>query len=417
MLNNYVCTLDIGSNKIAGCVARIKRGKPQDIFFDSVLSKGVREGVIVDSAELLGAVTRILSRLKSKSGINIKLLYVNISGSNVTTKHSRSIIPLIERGNKVITSSDIAKVVEQARILGMNLEEEIIHSIPFGYSIDSKDGIINPLGLYSHRLEVDLYLISAKLSSVQSLARVINQAGCEIKEIIFSGIATAEAVFNKEFLTGNNLLCDIGSDITELILFENGSLRDVQILSLGGDNLTAQLMTNLKIPFELAEDIKRSYGIVGEPEHISADKEILVRKEGFYNPIKHKTVSEIATEKTKEICRSIAQTIEKKIRFYEVNNFIIAGRAILLEGFIETMENILNVPVKTGRITANPLATALRDNSDLSGHKYLTYLTCIGMLSIALQKACVKRKSSLEPAGNLFSKALARIKEVYQEYF
>ena len=122
----------------------------------------------------------------------------NRSFQNILTKHSHAIIPLAERGNKVITSTDIASANEQARILGSSLEEEIIHVIPSSYSIDSKNNVINPVGLYSHRLEADLFLICAKLSSLQSLSRAVSQAGYEIKNLSFSGLATSRAVFSKE---------------------------------------------------------------------------------------------------------------------------------------------------------------------------------------------------------------------------
>ncbi len=182
--------------------------------------------------------------------------------------------------------SDIEKVNEQARILGSSLQEEIIHQIPHSYTIDSTDNILNPVGLYSHRLEVDLYLVNAKLSFIQSLTRVVNQAGYEIKDLFFSGLATSEAVFDKELKKGINIICDIGSDITELLIFEDGILKNIEILPIGGDDLTEQLQNILKIPYDLAEGIKRSYANLGEHAKISQDREILIKKNNIYKPIK-----------------------------------------------------------------------------------------------------------------------------------
>ncbi len=312
MLNNYICTLDIGSSKIAACVAQVKRGRLGNIFFDSLPSKGIQKGVIVDSTDLVGAVSKLMKNLKIKSGINIKFLYTNISGQDITTKHSRAIMPLVERGNKVITVSDIQKVNEQARILGSSLEEEIIHLIPSSYTIDSKSNIINPLGLYSHRLEVDVYLVCARVASIQSLSRAINQSGYEIKDLFLSGLATSRAVFNKEIKEGVNLFCDIGSDITELLIFRDAILRDIEILPMGGDNFTNALQEALKIPPELAEDIKRSYGTITDPERIGEDKEILVKRDNLYKPIKQKMVSQISTSEAKLISSRIKEAVEKK---------------------------------------------------------------------------------------------------------
>ncbi len=416
MRNNYICALDIGSSKIAACVAEIKKGHLEKLFFDSVPSNGVKEGIIVDSIDLIRVVSELLKDLKAKSNINIKFIYTNISGKDIVTKHSRAIIPLAERGNKVITMSDIMKVNEQARILGSGLEEEIIHLIPSSYTIDSKSNILNPLGLYSHKLEVDLFLICGKLSFIQGISRVINQSGYEVKDLFFSGFVTGQAVFNRELQEGVNLLCDIGSDTIEILVFRDGILKDIEILRLGGDNLTRQLCEALKIPFDFAEDIKRSYGAIGEHQ-IPEDKEILVRKSGFYKPIKQKLVSQVITSSARLICSNIKEAVEKKVSLYEVNNFLIVGRTAALEGFIEMLENTLGIPVKLGRLT-NPEVISLRSQDNtLSGEKYLTYLTSLGMVCVASQNRPSGNTPTEQPTKNLILKLVNRFKEVYQEYF
>jgi len=417
LLNNYICALDIGSSKIAAAVAEIKRKRISNIFFDSIPSKGVKCGIIVDSIDLVSSISKLMKNLKVKSGIKIKFLYANISGQDIVTKHSQAIVPLAERGNKVITRQDLQRVNEQARILGSGLEEEIIHLMPSSYSIDSKSNITNPLGLYSHRLEVDLYLVCAKLSAIQSLNRVINQAGFEIKDLFFSGLATSRAVINAEFKEGLNLFCDIGSDTTELLVFKDGILKDIEILPIGGDNLTSKLSDSLRIPQELAEDIKRSYGIIGEPERIGEDKEILVKKSNLYKPIKQRQVSEIITSQAKLVCSNIKDAVQKLVPCYEVNNFVVVGRSILLEGFIETLENTLAIPVKLGRIINPDIPSSIKEDRVLSGQKYLMYLTPLGMICEALQDKSMGNLPTNQPTKNLIARAINRFKEAYQEYF
>ena len=420
MLNlndNYICALDVGSSKISACLAQLKGRSLESIIFDTVPSKGVKQGAVVDSIELVGAIGKLIKNLRTKSGIKIKLIYTNVSGLDITTKRSRAIIPLAERGNKVITASDIEQVNEQARILGSSLEEEIIHIIPSSYTIDSKSGITNPIGLYSHKLEVDLYLICIKLSSLQSLTRVINQSGLEIKDLFFSGMISSSAVFGTELNAGINLFCDIGSDITELLIFSNGILKDIEILPFGGDNLTLRICDELKIPFELAEDIKRSYGIIGVAQNIPEDKEILVKKSNLYKPIKQRMVSEIITASAAHICAQIKQAIDRKVSSYEVDNLFVVGRTVLLEGFIEMLENKIEIPVKLGRINDPRIVAMIKEDHALAGPKYLTYLTALSMLSEVIRNKPTGIIPAYKPAKNLILKAVNRFREVYQEYF
>jgi len=418
MLNNsYICAVDIGSNKIAASLAQVRKNRIENIFFDTIVSGGVREGVIIDALELITCLSKILKSLRAKSGLKIKFIHTNFSGRDISTKHSHAIIPLAERGNKVITSTDIANANEQARILGSSLEEEIIHVIPSSYSIDSKSNVINPVGLYSHKLEADLFLICAKLSSLQSLSRAVSQAGYEIKNLSFSGLATSRAVFDKEGRKGVSVFCDVGSDITELLIFKDGLLQDIQVLPLGGSSLTSQLSEGLKINYELAEDIKRSYGVIGDSDSISENKEILVKKDEFYKPIKHRQVAQMVTNSSRLICTQIKEVVERKVALHEIDHFVMAGKTLLTDGFIEMMESVMGIPVKIGRINNPEVAALLKENSDLSGQKYLTYLTCVGMICEELENKTIGDASLVKPAKNLLISMVNRFKEVYQEYF
>lgn len=417
MHNNYICALDIGSSKIAAALARLKKGRITDIFFDSAPSRGIKHGVLVDTVELVNSVSRVMKNLKAKSGLNFKFIYTNISGQNIITKHSHAILPLAERGNKVITMSDVRKVNEEARILGSSLEEEIIHLVPHTYAIDSKSNLINPSGLYSHKLEVDLYLVCARLSSVESLNRAINQSGFEIKDLFFSGLVTSKIVLDKVPKEGINVFCDIGSDSTELLVFKNGYLFELEILSIGADDLTNKLSETLEIPFALAEDIKRSYGIIGDAKSITEDKEILVKRSELYKPIKQRVVSELIAESAKTICSKIKETLKKKAPTYEINNFVVVGRAVLLEGFIEALENTLAIPVKLGRLDNPDLPLSIKEDTSLSGNKYLTYLTTLGIIYEALQGETIETLPNYPFSKNPILRVINRLKEVYQEYF
>ncbi len=417
MFNNYICALDIGSSKISAVAARLKGGRLSNLFFESMPSKGIKRGAIVDSVALIGAVSSVLKNLKNKSGINIKFVYANISGRDVNGKHSRAVIPLAERGNKVIVESDIEKVNEQARLLASSLEEEIIHQIPSSYTIDSASNVLNPIGLYSHRLEVDLYLICVKLSSVQNLARVINQAGYEIKNLFFSGAVTSTAVFSEQNKEGVNILVDIGGDITELLFFENGLLRNVEILPMGGNDITLNISEELKIPMELAEDVKRSYASVGEIPGVQEDKEILLKKDNSYKPISQKLVSELVTAKAKSMCQNITEVVKKNATYHEISNFIACGRTVLLEGFLETLENRIGLGVKLGRIVNREMLSLIKNDTALSGSKYLTYLTSLGIVSEALRQARLDSLVTKTIRNNFITNALNKLKDIYHEYF
>jgi len=416
MFSNYICALDIGSSKVSASLACIKNKTITGIFCESIDSKGVESGSIVDSIDLVKSIGKVMKKLKEKSGINAKVLYVNLSGKDIVTKRSRAVIPLAERGNKVIMVSDIQKVCEQARVLGARLDEEIIYQIPAHFSIDSNNNILHPEGLYSHRLEVELYLVCAKTSAVQNLFRVVHQAGFEAKKVFFPGISTSKVVFNNKFKEGVNVLCDIGSDITELVFLRNGMIEGIEIMPFGGRNLSEEISKELNIPISLAEDVKRnSYGIA-ESEGFCAGKEVLVKNDNVYKPIKEETVSRILSQGSKSICQKIKEKVENYFPFSHINNFVIVGKGALLEGFLEMLEVTTGCKVQLGRVM-NPQVSFFVNTEDyMSSSKYLNYITSLGMICEVLEGAD-NYSVSKEPSGNIFGKCVNKVREVYQEYF
>lgn len=416
MLNNYICAIDIGSSKISAVCAVLKNKKIVALFTESAPSKGIKKGVVVDSVELTNCLSGILKSLKIKSGIGIRAVFCAISGADITTKHSRAIIPLAERGNKVVTLADIQKVNEQARILASSLDEESIHQIPFSYSLDSKEEILNPLGLYGHCMETDLYLVCAKTSVIDSLTRAVNQAGYEIKKVYFSGIATAAAVFDRQ-QEGFAALCDIGGDITEIILFKDGLLRNIEVMPRGAEEISLAIAKTLEIPLDLAESVKKSYSFVSEPGAIEEDQEILIKKDNIYKPVKQKLLLEIVNPQVEAICRLIKERIEKHVPVSHIKNFLVSGRAILLDGFLEKFENVLGIPVQLGRIADPQIAGLIKNDEVSTTHSGLAYLTALG---VVIQESKIDKlylAPSAHPPRNFFLKTLAKAKEVYQEYF
>ena len=420
MKPKYICALDLGSSKIAASLAGLSgRNGVTSLFLESVPSAGMKMGRVIDSADFSDCVNRVIKKIKTNSGVNIKSVFVNIYGQDITTKHSRAIMPLTERGSKVITQYDIRRVIHEAEILGANIEEDTVHKIPTGYTVDNQDNIANPLGLYAHKLEVNLYLICVKLPVIQGLNRAIEQAGCQIQGFFLSGLATSKAVFNSESLKGGpHILCDIGSDITDILLFKNGTLHSIDTLLAGGDDLTNGLVDAFKIPFALARDLKESYGLIGQLDS-SNDKEVMIKEDSFYRTISQSAICAIITSRAEGLCNAIKSKVEQIVAKEQgLDDITVSGRGILAEGFLEMLETKVGFPVKMASFNKNSLFSAVKKEIVSSPVKFLQYATSLGLIQQGVE-SLRSRGYSLgpDPARNPILAAVNRAKELYQEYF
>jgi cell division protein FtsA len=309
--------------------------------------------------------------------------------------------------------------MEEARILGSSLEEEIIQTIPFSYTVDDRENITNPLGLYGHKLGVDLFLISVKSSYLQSIERLFNRLGYEIKHLFLSGLSTSRVVLNKDSIkNGLYIFCDIGADLTEIVVLEDAVLKHIDTMSLGGDDLTEEIAQSFKIPFELAEEIKRSLAYIVDEERPQEDKEVMIKKDGYYKPISQAKIREAMVLKTELICRSIKERLDKIVaKDKAISGIFVGGRTVLIGGFLEIMETILGVPVKM--ITGSQLPSVFEKRIDTvsSIPQFLNYATSLGILYEAMELSKEKEVFSPSYPKNFIAKTISRFKEIYQEYF
>jgi hypothetical protein len=128
-------------------------------------------------------------------------------------------------------------------------------------------------------------------------------------------------------------------------------------------------------------------------------------------------VSEIITSAAEFLCSQIKEAVEIKIPAYQVDHFVVSGRTNLLEGFIETLENALSIPVKMARIASPHIPAHVKEDKALTGMKYLTYLTSLGIICESLEEGPSGPLITAPAGGNAFSRVFNRVKEVYQEYF
>ncbi len=415
MRNNYICALDLGSSKIVCSLAKKRGNSIDELFLESVPSRGIKRGRIVDTQEVSQSIEKILKVMKAKSGINVRSLCLNIYGQEVSARHSRTVIPLAQKRNKIITPSDIRRVKEEARLLGSDLENEVIQTIPFSYSIDERDNIKDPLGLYGHKLGIDLFIISVKAGYLQSLNRILNRLGYEIKHLFLSGLATSNFILsNGPLRQGLCVFCDIGADLTELVIFENTIFQNIETLPIGGDDITQGIANVFKIPFQLAQDLKHSYGRIAESARMNQNKEVMVKKDGFYKVILQREIGEVITNKAKSMCSSIKDKLDNLTQKKTINKIFVGGRTILVDGFLELMETTLNIPIKMA--TNSPHSFLINQNFISSVPHFLNYATSLGILYEAIELSKATKATNLA-SKNLIFKIISRVKEIYQEYF
>jgi len=144
--NGLVAALDIGSTKVTCLIARQEGTRPPRIIgVGHHAAKGVRHGAIVDMDEAEAAVRAAIGAAEEMAGANIHDVWVAVSGAHFK---SRLVAYDIGISGHEIGDQDLRKILDASRLAGeLPEDQEIVHSIPVGYSIDRKSTRLNS----SHR--------------------------------------------------------------------------------------------------------------------------------------------------------------------------------------------------------------------------------------------------------------------------
>ncbi|MBF0593496.1 MAG: cell division protein FtsA [Candidatus Omnitrophica bacterium] len=344
------CGMDIGSQKIKVSLSRVVDAENfQLLGVYEVDTRGFKDASVNDIGEFSGAISAAIEGLAKKTKSRIRDVYLGVGGDLVETRMSRAIIPLTERGNKVIVPSDVKHSRQQARLLGVRLEEEVIEDFVRQFRVDDVNVALNPVGLYGRKLEVEVLLVVMSTTRLRNIHKAVKQAGYDVNNVFFNGAALSEAVLDRERRHDGCVLVDVGAKKTEVSIFKEGLLKHFNFALFGGDRITQRLAKDLNISFALAEDIKKSYGRLGDKVRHGSD-DIIIKKDQGFVPVKQETVRVPIEQEVKELVEHIRDSIAAS--GYEGNirsGVVMAGGGALMPGLMEYVEGELGLPVTMAR--------------------------------------------------------------------
>jgi len=347
--------LDISSSKISAVALEMSGPMMSRILaYESHLSKGVFRGSIISLDEASNSVAKVLTRLKEKISKGPDNIYVNISGDTVAGEKSRGMVPLSSRGRE-ITKFDMDKCVNAAGTIRLPFDREIIHRIILNYSIDDQPAIKNPLGLYASRLSCEMYMITASINHVQNIYKCVDNAGYDIKGVVYSGIADGMSLLEDEWKEEGVLLLNIGASLTEFSIFSGGSLNVIGMIPIG------------------ASDIK------GDPgQSVEFDK----------------IVSAVKTKREELLKKGL-----------NIKLAVITGGFVFSEGVVDILEEKLSFPVKMGVVR--------NIQGNISSIDSLRGVTAIGLVRYAQKQ---HQPKSFQTKG-LIKDISDKVMEIVNNYF
>ncbi|MDP4010262.1 MAG: cell division protein FtsA [Candidatus Spechtbacteria bacterium] len=346
-----ICGIDIGSRYIYTVAASFSSETPlpQILGIGRVRSAGIRRGMILDSEDASRSIVKSIEEAQRTAGISIGSAYVSIGGNHIESMPSRGVVA-VSRADGEISGDDIERVKTIAATVTLPHNREILHNITREFILDGKDSLRDVLGMKALKLEANTLIIAGSTAHLRNITKCVNDANVDVDGFVLAPIAAAEAVLSKRQKEIGVLSLDIGAGTTDLAVFEEGNLVHTNILPFGGDNITQDLAIGLRVDVDVAERIKRDYGMALVSEVSKRDMIDLSQ----YDPneketVSRKTVIEIMEARIFEIL----DKVNKELRSIGKEAFLPAG--VVLTGgsakiphIVDACKMKLRLPVQIG---------------------------------------------------------------------
>ena len=226
-------------------------------------------------------------------GQEIKEVTVSFGGGEVTNIRSKGMVSL-GRVARPVMSLDIERVIEAAQAdVAVPANQSILHTIPVEYSLDGNAGIDDPLGMTAMRLDIQLQSVIVPSSTIQNIMNCVDKAGLDVIGLVLKPLSSALGVLSPEESLAGAVVIDIGGGTTSVAVYSNGRPKHLGVVSIGGDHISTDVGSVLKLPLNKAEEIKKEISIFAPPEDneetvdlVSNDRDYYVDKIDLYEIIK-----------------------------------------------------------------------------------------------------------------------------------
>lgn len=355
-----IAGLELGSSKIATLIAQVQvdpttfESTINIVGVSSVDSKGVKKGQIVDIEDVVDATISSVEAAERMAGYNLDSAYLALGGAHVSSQNSHGVVAVSDPDGEV-SPDDVERVIEAASAISLPSSREVIHVLPKEYVVDGESGVKDPVGMSGVRLEVETHLVTASQAAVKNLRKAVNEVGIQIDGLVFTGLASSEAVLTPTEKELGCVLVDIGGGTTSVAAFIDGALSYSGVIPIGGKNVTNDLAIGLRVSLDAAEKIKIALSNEDKKSKGKGEDEDQMNLERLgvteVKKISKKTLTEgIIRPRLNEIFTMVRMDLDKAGLANRIpSGVIITGGGAETIGITESAKRMMSLPVRVAK--------------------------------------------------------------------
>lgn len=318
MEERYIASVDLGTSKLAVCVARVQDQNVEVIYYKESASLGIRYSYVLIPGKVKAELRTAISEAQQALRIKIQQVIVGLPRWYVRQETASASMTRPEPDD-LIQENEI-RALKSMALESYPLEDsakEVIYGA-VAQSFSTEDCINEPendiVGMAAETLEGNFKVFIGNRRYSSNIDSVFNDMGIAIAKKYFTPGITARAVLKSEQMENGVALIDIGAGVSSVTIFKDKIMRFYAAIPFGGNSVTNDIKSECNFSFELAENIKKAYGAC-MPNKLSSlgEKSIqIVDEDGNATAqVSVKYISEIITARMKEIIEALLFRIQE----------------------------------------------------------------------------------------------------------
>ncbi|CAN5357358.1 cell division protein FtsA [soil metagenome] len=375
MSQDFVAVLDLGTTKAVCLIASMQGEKVKIHAVASTHSKALRKGVLADYEEAAKALDVVIRRAEQDFGQEVGNLIVSISGGHIQSVSAQGLKMIVPRSRQ-ITNQDVMEVIKHSRSIMLGSDREQIQAIPRFFTVDGNRDANQPVGVSGGRLEVSTLIVSGDSEAISKLEKAVGMTGHKIDQIIVAPLAAGIGVLKPSEMSNGAVVVDIGGSLTEIAIFQEGSLSAVASFPVGGEHVSNDISQLLKTTFDEAERLKLAHGSALASKAIDAESvEVMQEGQERARPMQRRVLCEIIESRMKEIAKMTSDTLIKNGVEALTGGIVLTGGGAQLENTDQLFAE--HFPTYKVRIAEPDLGAKIQKEPGMA--------TAVGLARYALQ--------------------------------
>lgn len=263
--------IDLGSSAIRAMAAEVQEnGAVKILGVESIASDDINHGVVEQSSGASFKIHQVLKLLQNSARLN-EIERISISIGAKTIKNINIPVQKFLNKEEAITPELLENLRKECEKKIQRPDMVILDILPLSYTIDGNRQA-DPVGLKALQIQANYNVIYGNAHIQRKLDDCFDRTGKEIEYRTVS-VESLSTVTTEDYERDNGcILINFGALTTTLAIYFDGVLQHVQIIPLGGKNITRDIQ-ELGISEESAEKIKRLKGcaleyLIEEPINI-----------------------------------------------------------------------------------------------------------------------------------------------------